>query len=109
MIVCKSCGNWNPDGTVFCPRCGMHPFEGEMIRRKLNRSLLMAIGLYRILPRPAGRRDNQLHMVRLPDLYGPPAYPAMLRDTRFNQLLRGATQERLKTENGGKHENSGHI
>jgi predicted nucleic acid-binding Zn ribbon protein len=45
MSTCEYCGNWNPDGTVFCPRCGMHPIEAELIRRRLNRSLLMAVGL----------------------------------------------------------------
>ena len=45
MIICQSCSNWNPEGKVFCPRCGMHPFEAMLINRKLNRELFMVIGL----------------------------------------------------------------
>jgi hypothetical protein len=40
MIICQSCSNWNPEGTVFCPRCGMHPFEAMLINRKLNRGTI---------------------------------------------------------------------
>src|SRR5262245_26509050 len=45
MNVCKSCDNWNPEGTVFCPRCGMHSFEGELISRYLNWRLLIACSI----------------------------------------------------------------
>jgi hypothetical protein len=45
MVVCKSCGNWNPERTVFCPRCGMHPFEARLINRNLNWRLIIAFGL----------------------------------------------------------------
>ena len=30
---------------MFCPRCGMNPFEAMLISRKLSRELFMAIGL----------------------------------------------------------------
>jgi ribosomal protein L40E len=45
MDICRSCGNWNPKGAPFCLRCGMHPFEAKLIRRKLGRDLFIAIGV----------------------------------------------------------------
>ena len=30
---------------MFCPRCGMHPFEAKLISRNLTWRLLIACGL----------------------------------------------------------------
>jgi len=45
MNVCSSCGNRKPEGTVFCLRCGKHPFEAELTTRKLNWELVIAFGV----------------------------------------------------------------
>jgi hypothetical protein len=39
MDICRSCDNWNPEGTVFCLRGGMHPIKARLIRQGLNRRL----------------------------------------------------------------------
>ena len=36
MITGRYCDNWNPKGTVFCPRCGFHRYETVLIDRRLN-------------------------------------------------------------------------
>jgi hypothetical protein len=45
MMTCRCCGTWNPEGTAFCPHCGMHAFEAELSNRRLNWHLAVAFGM----------------------------------------------------------------
>lgn len=53
MIQCKKCGGWAPDGTNFCPTCGMqlsgepHDYQqGEYSSQDIQQSKLFAIFSY---------------------------------------------------------------
>jgi len=44
MVVCKSCGNWNPNYAVFCSPCGTRS-KAKSIKRKPPCRLLVTCGV----------------------------------------------------------------
>ncbi len=60
MVICKSCGNWNPNYAVYCSHCGRRPSKPKLTNRRLNWKLLIACGvLFQLLVFSEAQSENE--------------------------------------------------